>query len=83
MICSGDFGRIVELKTHRKLSNHEKYVSLKQHFIPIASYKFPSRIMTNNVVSSLLGLRSIMEGTVNSVYCLGSVKLLLKNLEYL
>ena len=37
-ISSGDFGRVVKLKTERNLTDNEKYVLLKKHFIPAASY---------------------------------------------
>ena len=40
-ISSGDFGRVVKLKSERNLTDNEKYVLLKNHFIPAASYKFP------------------------------------------
>ena len=36
-ISSGDFGRVVKLKTERNLTDNEKYVLLKKHFIPAAS----------------------------------------------
>lgn len=38
---SGDFGRVVELKSERQLTNAEKYFLLKHHFIPDKNYKFP------------------------------------------
>ncbi|KAL5502237.1 hypothetical protein EMCRGX_G008978 [Ephydatia muelleri] len=40
-ISSGDFGRVAKLKTERNLTDNEKHVLLKKHFIPAASYKFP------------------------------------------
>ena len=46
-ICSGDFGKVIELASHRSLTDHEKYVLLKQHFIPTSSYKFPCRTINH------------------------------------
>ena len=40
-ISSGDFGRVIKLKSERNLTDNEKYVLLIKHFIPAASYKFP------------------------------------------
>ena len=40
-ISSGDLGRVVKLKSECNLTDNEKYVLLKKHFIPAASYKFP------------------------------------------
>ena len=42
-VSSGDLGKAVKLKIHRKLTDHEKLALLKQHFVPTRSYKFPSR----------------------------------------
>ena len=42
-ILSGDFGMVVKLKSERNLTDNEKYVMLKRHFIPAASYKFSCR----------------------------------------
>lgn len=41
-ILSGDLGRVVELKRERPLTKHEKYHVLTKHFVPPASYRFPS-----------------------------------------
>ena len=40
---SGDFGQVVQLKTVRKLYDHEKYTLLTTHFVPPRNYKFPTR----------------------------------------
>ena len=41
LIRIGDFGKIV--KVSRKLTDDEKYVLMKHHFVPGLNYKFPSR----------------------------------------
>jgi len=43
-ICSGDLGKIVKLKLERHLTDHEKYMLLKKHFVPASNFKFPPRI---------------------------------------
>ncbi len=40
-VQSGDFGRIVALKTNRQLTPDEKYYLLKHHFVPDKNYNFP------------------------------------------
>ena len=42
-ISSGDFGQVAELKTERKLTDHEKLTLLAAHFVPPRNYKFPTR----------------------------------------
>ena len=83
-VCSGDFGKVKELMNHRSLTDHEKYVLLKQHFIPTTSYKFPCHTINHQqrsfqsswlckytMVWYILSLK--MEGTVNFVYYLANV----------
>lgn len=41
-VLSGDLGRVVELKRERPLTKHEQYHVLTKHFVPPASYRFPS-----------------------------------------
>ena len=41
-ICSGDFGKVVELKTTRSLSDTEKLALLKHCFVPSPCYTFPT-----------------------------------------
>ena len=43
VILTGDFGKVVKLKSERSLTDNEMYVLLKKHFIPAATYKFPCR----------------------------------------
>ncbi len=40
-VQSGDFGRIVALKTNRQQTPDEKYYLLKHHFVPDKNYNFP------------------------------------------
>ena len=42
-VQSGDFGRVVRLKSRRLLTADEKYYLLKHHYVPDKNYKFPSR----------------------------------------
>ena len=42
-ISSGDFGRVVQLKAERKLTDHERLSLLDRHFIPPRNYSFPTR----------------------------------------
>lgn len=42
MVLSGDFGRVVKLKTQRNLTDDERYYLLKHHFVPNKNYKFPA-----------------------------------------
>ena len=39
-IQSGDFGRILQLKSERQLTADEKYYLLKHHFVPDKNYSF-------------------------------------------
>ena len=43
-IASGDFGKIVALKSQHSLSEHEKYLALKKHF------KFRQKVMISPTV---------------------------------
>lgn len=36
---------VVALKANRKLTDHEKFVLLTNHFVPHRNYKFPSRLV--------------------------------------
>ena len=47
-VLSGDFGKVVELKAHRSLTDHEKHVLLMQHFIPSPRYKFPTIVFNGH-----------------------------------
>ena len=47
-VSSGDVGKVVQLKAHRKLTDHEKLALLKRHFVPTRSYKFPSRLFSGH-----------------------------------
>ena len=40
-VSSGDFDRVVQLKTERDLTDSEKLFLLNHHFLPGASYRFP------------------------------------------
>ena len=42
-IRTGDLGRVVKIKSQRKLSDHEKFFLLKNYFVPAKGFKFPSR----------------------------------------
>lgn len=44
-ISSGDFGKVVGLKLNRKLTDHEKYLFLTNHFVPPRNYQFPPRLV--------------------------------------
>ena len=44
-ICSGDLGKVVVLKMSRKLTDHETFLLLANHFIPPQNYKFPPRLV--------------------------------------
>ena len=41
-VLSGDLGSVVELKRERSLTKHEQYHVLTKHFVPSATYRFPS-----------------------------------------
>jgi hypothetical protein len=43
-ICSGDLGKVVQLKAQRSLTENEKFFLLKHHFVPPKNYNFPSRV---------------------------------------
>ena len=45
-VSSGDFGKVVQLKADRKLTDHEKLILLTKHFIPPRNYKFPARFIS-------------------------------------
>ena len=47
-VLSGDFGKVVELKAHCSLTDHEKNVLLMQHFILSPHYKFPTRVFNGH-----------------------------------
>ena len=38
VVSSGDFGKVVQLKDQRELSDREKYYLLKHHFVPGKGY---------------------------------------------
>lgn len=43
-VCSGDFGKVVRLKsTNHRFTNKEKFALLKHCFLPSLSYIFPER----------------------------------------
>ena len=46
-VSSGDFGKVVQLKAQRELSNREKFYLLKHHFVPSKGYSFPARIFSH------------------------------------
>ena len=48
-VSSGDFGKVVELKAERKLTNHEKQILLANHFVPPRKYKFPARFVGGRI----------------------------------
>ncbi len=41
-IHTGDLGQVVQIQSQRKLSDHEKFFLLNNHFVPAKGYKFPS-----------------------------------------
>ena len=41
-ISSGDFGQVAQLKSRRKLTDHEKLTILSTHFVPPRNYMFPT-----------------------------------------
>ena len=41
-VSSGDFDRVVQLKTERDLTDSEKFFLLNHHFVPGNSYQFPA-----------------------------------------
>ena len=41
-VSFGDYGRVVQFKAQRSLTDSEKYSLLTNHFIPSSTYKFPS-----------------------------------------
>ena len=43
VVSLGDFGKVIQLKVERKLTDHEKLILLAKHFIPPCNYKFPAR----------------------------------------
>ena len=45
-VSSGDFARVVQLKGIRKLTDHETFFLLSNHFIPTRNYKFPARFVS-------------------------------------
>ena len=85
LIRSGDFGKVVNLKACRNLTDEEKYYLLKHHFIPAQNYKFPPRhfsgrprFFQNNWLSHYNGLvysESDNGGIVNIVCYLVNVGL--------
>ena len=84
-VLSGGFGKVVELKAHRSLTDHEKHVLLTQHFIPSPHYKLLTRVLMGaSVIFSTVGCLSItawctqkwmIEGIASFVYSLGCVSL--------
>ena len=46
-VSSGDFGKVVQLKARRELSNREKFHLLKHPFVPCKGYSFPARIFNH------------------------------------
>ena len=42
-VSSGDFGKVVQLKAQRELSDREKFYLLNHHFVPSKGYSFPAR----------------------------------------
>ena len=47
-VSSGDFGKVVQLKARRKVTDHEKLFLLTKHFIPPHNYKFPARFVSGH-----------------------------------
>lgn len=43
----GDFGKVVQLKVQRELSDQEKLYLLKHHFVPSKGYSFPAHIFSH------------------------------------
>ena len=41
VVQSGDFGRVIKLKSERRLLDAEKYYLLKHHFVPTKTFNFP------------------------------------------
>ena len=46
-VSSGDFGKVVQLKAQRELSNRGKFYLLKHYFVPSKGYSFPARIFSH------------------------------------
>ena len=46
-VSSGDFGKVVQLKARRELSNREKFHLLKHPFVPSKGYSFPARVFSH------------------------------------
>ena len=44
-VSSGNFGKVVQLKASRELTDYEKLTLLTKHFVPPRSYKFPARFI--------------------------------------
>ena len=42
-VGSGDFGNVIQHKVH--LTDHQKLMLLKKHFVPASDYKFPTRVI--------------------------------------
>ena len=47
-VVSSDLGKVVKLKPHHSLTDHEKHAFLTQHFVPSPRYKFPTRVFNGH-----------------------------------
>ena len=55
------FEKVVELKVHCRVSDHEKHVLLMQHFILSPHCKFPTHVfMDANIIFSTVGCLFVM-----------------------
>ena len=73
VILTGDFGKVVKLKSERSLTDNEMYVLLKKHFIPAATYKFPCRSIngqTRSFQHSWLSKYNLYALNCNMYFCL-------------
>ena len=88
-ISSGDFNRVVHLKSERDLTDSEKFYLLKHHFVPGISYQFPahtfgkqSRRFQKNWLTKYFILNWQMVGIVNIVCFLLNVKHQIRHLVH-
>ena len=67
-VTSGDFGKVIQLKALRKLTDNEKLVLLKQHFVPSHNYM---QVSFSFVPWPLSALSTEVAGAVQWVSLLG------------
>ena len=76
-VTSGDFGKVMHLKSQRELTDEEKFYLLKHHFVPGKTFQFPlctfdkqQRQFQSSWLEKYNGLKYMMVGTANFVLCL-------------